>query len=148
MISSTSEYVLWLLKIYLIYKTRFQNLVVKNINWFTTMINHCFLVSMTMSFHRPKKYGLKEGLDTLEKGPGNTVTSIYSKYIFISGISQRRFHLIEQLHTVETSGPFGNYWTLSLNYCKSWEYKNPVTVYGPPTKILFYLIHMINKIFT
>ena len=112
------------------------------------MINHCFSVSMTMSFHRPKEYGLKESLDTLEEGPGNTVTSIYSKYIFISGISQRRFHLIEQLHTVETSGPFGNYWTLSLNYCKSWEYKNPVTVYGQPTKILFYLIHMINKIFT
>lgn len=69
--------------------------------------------------------------------------SIYSKYMLIS-----KFHLIEQLHTVKTSRPFGNYWTLSLNYRKSWEYKNPVTVYDLPTKILLYIIHMINKILT
>ena len=92
-----------------------------------------------MSFHRSKEYGLKESLDTLEEGHGNTVRSIFSKYMLIS-----RFHLIEQLHTVKTSRPFGNYRTLSLNYFKSWEHKNPVTVYDLPTKILFYLTHMIR----
>lgn len=121
--------------------------MVKNINWFTTIINHCS-VFRTTSFHRLKEYGLNESLDTLEEGPKNTVTSIYYKYMVISSISQRGFHLIEQLHTVEMSKPFGNYWRLSLNFRKSWEYKNPITVYRPPAKILFYLIQMINKIFT
>ena len=118
--------------------------MVKNINWFTTIINHCCSVFRTTSFHRPKEYGLNESLDTLEEGPGNTVTSIYPKYMVISSISQRGFNLIEQLHTVEMSKPFGNYWTLSLNFLKSWEYKNPITVYYPPAKILFYLIQMIR----